>query len=419
MVEFGRSLMLDPRSCPAGRALARARPEGAEARHPVDRADEGGGGRRSCSSSRTSASAFVSRRTAWSWKAAASSSWARLGRRPCQPGQWRTSSSAAPLRLTRTSLERRPARHRRRGRHRRVTGPALAAAAGLGFGVFKTLNRRAVGGDEGTPTWRPSSSCFTALAVLVVASSDHRGPRDCWARRRPSRSSTSRSPGVIHFSLGWTLLNMSQMRIGAARSSPLLATTPVFGAVIAISDPGRRFRRQSSWLGVGLVTAGALVVSLERVSEEGWGVPWLRHPSGARHCARLGDQPNPDQGRVSKASPSPLLGLTLGMVVAVLVYAIALPLRPARGWPGARLADLRSCSRSSPGSWSGSRSGPAGPRSTTGSIAVVLALGLLSVPVVLLLSPLLMGRHVERVTLQIWLGAALVVVGGLVLVFLS
>jgi hypothetical protein len=30
-----------------------------------------------------------------------------------------------------------------------------------------------------------------------------------------------------------------------------------------------------------------------------------------------------------------------------------------------------------------------------------------------------MGRHVEHVTLQIWLGAALVVVGGLVLVFLS
>jgi hypothetical protein len=38
---------------------------------------------------------------------------------------------------------------------------------------------------------------------------------------------------------------------------------------------------------------------------------------------------------------------------------------------------------------------------------------------VLLLSPLLMGRHVERVTAQIGLGAGLVVVGGLVLVFLS
>jgi hypothetical protein len=32
---------------------------------------------------------------------------------------------------------------------------------------------------------------------------------------------------------------------------------------------------------------------------------------------------------------------------------------------------------------------------------------------------MLMGRHVEHVTLQIWLGAGLVVVGGLLLVFLS
>jgi hypothetical protein len=46
----------------------------------------------------------------------------------------------------------------------------------------------------------------------------------------------------------------------------------------------------------------------------------------------------------------------------------------------------------------------------------VLALGLLSVPVVLVLSPVLMGRHVERVGRAIWIGATLVVVGSLMLV---
>jgi hypothetical protein len=50
------------------------------------------------------------------------------------------------------------------------------------------------------------------------------------------------------------------------------------------------------------------------------------------------------------------------------------------------------------------------------SIAVVLALGLLSVPVVLLFSPVLMGRQVERVTAQVWAGALLVVGGGLLLI---
>ena len=51
--------------------------------------------------------------------------------------------------------------------------------------------------------------------------------------------------------------------------------------------------------------------------------------------------------------------------------------------------------------------------------SLAVALVALAVPVVLLLSPMLMGRQVERVTLQIWLGAGLVVVGGLLLVFLS
>jgi hypothetical protein len=37
----------------------------------------------------------------------------------------------------------------------------------------------------------------------------------------------------------------------------------------------------------------------------------------------------------------------------------------------------------------------------------------------MLLSPLLMGRHVERVGLQLWLGAALVVAGSLLLVVAS
>jgi uncharacterized membrane protein len=53
------------------------------------------------------------------------------------------------------------------------------------------------------------------------------------------------------------------------------------------------------------------------------------------------------------------------------------------------------------------------------AVAVVLALGLLSVPVVLTLSPLLMGRDVERVNAQIWAGGALVIAGGLLLVLKS
>jgi hypothetical protein len=49
-------------------------------------------------------------------------------------------------------------------------------------------------------------------------------------------------------------------------------------------------------------------------------------------------------------------------------------------------------------------------------VGIVLALGLMSIPVVLVLAPVVSGRHVEQVTAQIWLGALLVIGGSLLLV---
>jgi hypothetical protein len=46
----------------------------------------------------------------------------------------------------------------------------------------------------------------------------------------------------------------------------------------------------------------------------------------------------------------------------------------------------------------------------------VLALALVSVPIVLFVSPLLMGRHLEHVTVKVWAGAGLVVAGALTLI---
>ena len=295
-----------------------------------------------------------------------------------------------------------------------MTGPALAAAAGLGFGVFQTLNRRAVGGmnDAYLATFL---QLVTALAVLIVASLSTEDLALLGDATAISLFYFSLA-GVIHFSLGWTLLNMSQMRIGAARTSPLLATTPVFGAVIAILIL-QEVPMAVVWLGVALVTAGALVVSLERVAEEGWGVPWRDTFPGIATAMAWAVSPILIKEGL-EGLPSPLLGLTLGMVVAVLVYAIALPLRPSVEGPalGSRIS---LAFKLLAGIMVGLSVWARWAALDYTSIAVVLALGLLSVPIVLLLSPMLMGRHVERVTVQIWLGAALVVVGGLVLVFLS
>jgi drug/metabolite transporter (DMT)-like permease len=295
-----------------------------------------------------------------------------------------------------------------------VTGPALAAAAGLGFGVFQTLNRRAVGGmsDAYLATFL---QLLVALAVLVVASLTTEDVGLLGDATTLSLAYFSLA-GIIHFSLGWTLLNISQMRIGAARTSPLLATTPVFGAAIAVVIL-QEFPGALVWLGVALVTAGALVVSLERVSEVGWGVSWEDALPGLATALAWAASPVLIKEGL-EGLPSPLLGLTLGMIVAVLAYAVALPFRPSVEGSGLGSWDALAFKLVA-GLMVGLSVWARWASLDYAAVAVVLALGLLSVPVVLLLSPLLMGRHVERVTAQVWLGAALVVIGGLVLVLWS
>jgi uncharacterized membrane protein len=50
-------------------------------------------------------------------------------------------------------------------------------------------------------------------------------------------------------------------------------------------------------------------------------------------------------------------------------------------------------------------------------VATVLALSLVSVPIVNLFSPLLVGRQLERVTAQVWLGSSLIIGGSLLAIF--
>jgi drug/metabolite transporter (DMT)-like permease len=291
-----------------------------------------------------------------------------------------------------------------------VTGPALAAAAGLGFGVFQTLNRRAVGGmsDAYVATFL---QLLVALAVLVAASLATEDA-DILADATTASLVYFALAGLVHFSLGWTLLNMSQMRIGAARTSPLLATNPVFGAAIAVVAL-QELPRLVAWLGIVLVLAGAFVVSLERVSEMGWGVGWKDMTPGLATALAWAISPVFIKEGL-EGLESPLLGLTLGMIVAVVAYGAALPLRPRVSGPA--LGSWQALAfKLLAGLMVGLSVWARWASLDYSDIAVVLALGLLSVPVVLLLSPLLMGRHVERVTAQVWTGAGLVVAGALIL----
>jgi drug/metabolite transporter (DMT)-like permease len=291
-----------------------------------------------------------------------------------------------------------------------VTGPVLAAAAGLGFGVFQTLNRRAVQGipDAYVATFL---QLLVALAVLLAASL---ATEDLATLRSATTTSMVwfALAGVVHFSLGWTLLNKSQMRIGAARTSPLISTNPVFGTLIA-AVAIRELPRLLAWLGIAVVTSGAILVSLSRAAAEGWGVQWRDSVWGLGTSLAWAISPIFIKEGL-EGLESPLLGVTLGMVVAVAAYGLALTLRP-RSQGGAIRWDALSFKLVA-GVFVALSTWARWLSLDYSAVGVVLALGLLSVPVVLLLSPVLMGRHVEEVGAAIWVGATLVVVGSLMLV---
>jgi drug/metabolite transporter, DME family len=289
-----------------------------------------------------------------------------------------------------------------------VSGALWATASGIGFGLFQALNAKAVR-DIGNAYVSTFLQLSTAALVLVAASLATEDLGDL-ANATAWGIVAFALAGMIHFFGGWTTLNLSQQRIGAARTSPLLSTTPVFGlafgVVVASQVPG--------WLSavaIVLTIGGAYLVTDPR------GVQRLRlRDSGfglATACAWSASAIFTLEGL--DGLDSPLLGVTVGMLAATLAYGALLaitrtPIRLGERSPGALAPKLLA--------------GVVVALATWGrwlalddvDVAVVLALNLLSVPVVLVAAPLVSGRHVEIVNAKIWAGASLVIAGSLLLI---
>lgn len=112
--------------------------------------------------------------------------------------------------------------------------------------------------------------------------------------------------------------------------------------------------------------------------------------------------------------PSPLWGAVLSLAACVGIYGLFLWLRrPLDPPPSIRimawqiLAGLL-VALSTWIKWLALQLIPA---------AVVLALGRLSVPLVVMLSPLVLGRSLERITMRLGIGAALITFGTLLLAY--
>jgi drug/metabolite transporter (DMT)-like permease len=289
-----------------------------------------------------------------------------------------------------------------------VSGVLWATASGIGFGLFQSLNRRAIRGIE-DPYVSTFLQLSVATAILVVASLVS---EDLSQLGEASGAAIAifAIAGIIHFVLGWLLLNVSQARIGASRTAPLITLTPLFGVVLAAVTLGELPSAPAlaaispivagAWL---LATRGSGDFSVERDSVFALGTAFMWALSAVLTVEAL------------EGLDSPLLGVTLGLLAATAALGGALA---ARGSLGA----IRSIARNTLATkllaavlvafatWF--RLLALGET----DVAVVLATNLLAVPITLVLAPVLVGRHLEQADARVWLGGSLVIAGVLALI---
>ncbi len=290
-----------------------------------------------------------------------------------------------------------------------MSGVAAALIAGVGFGVFQAVNRRA---NQLIDAYRGTFGLLLIAVLVVALATTLTQDLDAVGSAPLTSFAAFAAAGVIHFFFGWTFLGLSQQRIGASRTGVAIAATPMIGSVLAalvLDEP----LSAMTIVGVSAVVLGVALIATRSPGQATWrsGVPWFALGS----ALSWGSSPLFIRWGLA-GLPIPLFGVTVGLAAAAALYAVALALRlPAvdGSTPGAALP------------WIGLGAVIVGIAITSQWIAfdlieisVAITLMQVSTPVVVLVAPLVVGTEMERITLRLVAGMV-AVVGGSVLVVLT
>ncbi len=300
-----------------------------------------------------------------------------------------------------------------------MSGALWALAAGAGFGLFQALNRQAVRGmDVYIATFVQLLVSSIVLVAISLATEDL-----SLVFSAPITAILSFvAAGFFHFLIGWTLLNGSQKRIGAARTSPLIATVPLFGAIVA-AVALREFPTRLELVGIGIIVLGAYLISKETENPENTKNATQRFSALLRAswmglAAAFFWALSPIFIRIGlQGLPSPMLGVTIGVTASAMSYAIILLWQRER-WFGVPITNEAWTFKLLAGLLVGLSTWMRWVALDLAPVAVVLALTMISSPLVILLSPLISGKHLERVTAMLWAGTGLILFGALLLTFI-
>ena len=204
-----------------------------------------------------------------------------------------------------------------------MSGVAWALVAAVGFGVTQTLNRKA---NQLTDAFRTAFGLLLFVEAVLVLRAVATGEIAYLATLSLFALGTFGLTTLLHFVVGWTLVALSQQRIGVARTGALVSAAPLIGSVLAAMILGEPLTPLTA-AGVLLAVVGVALISLSGAGvgrRVVWTRPWL-----ALTVATIWGT-TPLLIRVGlRHFDHPVMGLTVGLGVSLLVHAAALTLAGA------------------------------------------------------------------------------------------
>ena len=286
-------------------------------------------------------------------------------------------------------------------------GAAWALFAGVSFGIFQAVNRRA------NQLIDPYRVTFALLLVAVVG-------LGIFSALTADLSMLSSAPvvsvlafgaaGIIHFFFGWTFLSLSQQRFGAANTGVVTAATPLIGSLLAALVLDEALG-PIALAAIALVSAGVILIA-RRASD---GDQRLTYPWFAL-AASLSWGTSPLFIRWGlDGLPSPVIGVTVGLAAAASLYAVVLAsgrTPTSAGTP----PEVRRWILIGGFLFAGAIAAQWTALDLV-EVNVVVTLQQVATPVVVLVAPFIVGTAIERWTRRLIVGMVAVIAGSTMVIW--
>lgn len=288
-------------------------------------------------------------------------------------------------------------------------GVIWALVSAVGFGFTQMMNRKS---NLLTDAFRTAFGLllFVELILLVrmFVTGDFRLLADA-----PLKSLLYFAGSAsIHYGVGWTLLALSQQKIGVGRTGALVSAAPIVGVLLAVPILGESLNLLT-FIGVSASVAGVALISLSRAPDGGrWTRPWL-----ALMVATLWGSSPMLIRKGLEGLDEPVLGLTVGLGTALILHAIGLTVAGMWSWPKMPRATYK---------WMmlGGITGAIGISAQWVSfglttIAIAITVQQLATLVIVALAPVVFDAKFERLTLPLIFGTLSMLGGSAIVVWLG